>query len=151
VLIEGLPIEAGHGKRLVAMAGRSYWIPGSYATTLSENQNSFLRPLKNKGFKEERVTKIGLYAGGVLNVEVPRSRSVLNPCFNGSKLSELHRHLHFQNTTPRPWNPTRASRDACDVAPDLVCVDGGKRLWRCETVSRPPWRRCGASAISCPP
>jgi hypothetical protein len=46
------------------MAGRSYWIPGSYATTLSENQNSFLRPLKNKGFKEERVTKIGLYAIG---------------------------------------------------------------------------------------
>ena len=43
---------------------RSYWIPGSYATTLSENQNSFLRPLKNKGFKEERVTKIGLYAIG---------------------------------------------------------------------------------------
>jgi hypothetical protein len=31
---------------------------------LSENQNSFLRPLKNKGFKEERVTKIGLYAIG---------------------------------------------------------------------------------------
>jgi hypothetical protein len=38
--------------------------------------------------------------GGVLNVELPRSRSVLTPCFNGSKLSELHRHLHFQNTTP---------------------------------------------------
>ena len=28
---------------------------------MSEKQNSFLRPLKNKGFKEEMVTKIGLY------------------------------------------------------------------------------------------
>src|SRR5712691_5252035 len=27
----------------------------------SMNRNSFLRPLKNKGFKEETVTKIGLY------------------------------------------------------------------------------------------
>ncbi len=29
--------------------------------TLSEKHNSFLRPLKKKGFKEERVTTIGLY------------------------------------------------------------------------------------------
>src|SRR5467141_1124275 len=28
---------------------------------LSKNLNSFLRPLKNKGFKEATVTKIGLY------------------------------------------------------------------------------------------
>jgi hypothetical protein len=41
---------------------RSYWIPGSYAPTLSKNRNSFLRLLKNKGFKEERMTKVGLYA-----------------------------------------------------------------------------------------
>jgi len=41
---------------------RSYWIPGSYAPTLSKNRNSFLRLLKNKGFKEERMTKIELYA-----------------------------------------------------------------------------------------
>ena len=44
--------------------GRSYWIPGSYAPALSEKHNSFLRLLKNKGFKEERMTKIGLYAIG---------------------------------------------------------------------------------------
>jgi hypothetical protein len=31
---------------------------------LSENRNSFLRLLKNKGFKEERMTKVGLYAIG---------------------------------------------------------------------------------------
>ena len=31
---------------------RSYWIPGSYAPTLSENHNSFLRLLKNKDFKK---------------------------------------------------------------------------------------------------
>jgi hypothetical protein len=43
---------------------RSYWIPWSYAPTLSEKRNSFLRLLKNKGFKEERRTKVGLYAIG---------------------------------------------------------------------------------------
>jgi 4-alpha-glucanotransferase len=45
-------------------AVRSYWIPGSYAPALSENRNSFLRLLKNKDFKEERMTKVGLYAIG---------------------------------------------------------------------------------------
>src|SRR5262249_42457426 len=44
------------------LLGRSYWIPGSYAPALSEKHNSFLRLLKNKGFKEERMTKAGLYA-----------------------------------------------------------------------------------------
>src|SRR5262245_12819774 len=43
---------------------RSYWIPGSYAPTLSEECHSFLRPLTKKGFKEERVITIGLYAIG---------------------------------------------------------------------------------------
>jgi len=37
---------------------------GSYAPMLSEKHNSFLRLLKKKGFKEERRTKIGLYAIG---------------------------------------------------------------------------------------
>jgi len=46
------------------MGIRSYWIPGSYAPALSENRNSFLRLLKNKGFKDERMTKVGLYAIG---------------------------------------------------------------------------------------
>jgi hypothetical protein len=31
---------------------------------LSEKRNAFLRPLKNKGFKEESMTKVGLYAIG---------------------------------------------------------------------------------------
>jgi hypothetical protein len=31
---------------------------------LSEKYNSLLRLLKNKGFKEERMTKVGLYAIG---------------------------------------------------------------------------------------
>jgi hypothetical protein len=39
---------------------RSYWIPGSYAPTLSKNRHSFLTLLKNKGSKEERMTKVGL-------------------------------------------------------------------------------------------
>jgi hypothetical protein len=47
-----------------SMEARSYWIPGSYAPTLPENRNSFLRLLKNKGFKEERITKVWLYTIG---------------------------------------------------------------------------------------
>ena len=63
----GLGIMAGPivGGLLFDLQGnyrRSYWIPGSYAPTLSKNRNSFLRLLKNKGFKEERMTKVGLYA-----------------------------------------------------------------------------------------
>jgi RHS repeat-associated protein len=44
--------------------GRSYWIPGSYAPLLSKKQYSFLRLLKNKGFKAESMTKVGLNAIG---------------------------------------------------------------------------------------
>jgi hypothetical protein len=43
---------------------RSYWIPGSYAPMLSENRESFLWLLKNNDFKEERMTKVRLYAVG---------------------------------------------------------------------------------------
>src|SRR5215510_7171770 len=41
---------------------RSYWMPGPYAPTLSEKRNLFLSLLKNKGFKKESRTKVGLYA-----------------------------------------------------------------------------------------
>jgi predicted ATPase len=41
---------------------RSYWIPESYAPALSEKRNSFLRLLKNKGFTEESMAKVGLDA-----------------------------------------------------------------------------------------
>src|SRR5262245_13881012 len=43
---------------------RSYWIPGSYAPALSEKHNTFPRLLKNKGFREESMTKVGLDALG---------------------------------------------------------------------------------------
>jgi hypothetical protein len=44
--------------------GRSYWIPGSYASALSEKRNSSLRLLENKGFKKESMTKVELDALG---------------------------------------------------------------------------------------
>jgi hypothetical protein len=47
-----------------SIEGRSYCIPGSYAPPLSEKRNSFLRLSKNKGFKDESMTKAGLYAIG---------------------------------------------------------------------------------------
>jgi len=43
---------------------RSYWMPGSYASVLSEKRDSFLSLWKNKGFKEERMAKVGLDAIG---------------------------------------------------------------------------------------
>jgi len=43
---------------------RSYWIPGSYAPALSAKRNAFFSLLKNKGFKEERRTKVGMNALG---------------------------------------------------------------------------------------
>src|SRR5215467_506639 len=48
----------------IAKTRRSYWIPGSYALALSEKGDSFLRLLKHKGFREENMTKVGLYAIG---------------------------------------------------------------------------------------
>jgi hypothetical protein len=48
--------------------GRSYWIPGSYAPTLSTNRHSFLTLLKNKGSKEESMTKVGLLRHRQLHV-----------------------------------------------------------------------------------
>jgi hypothetical protein len=47
-----------------------------YAPTLSENHNAFLRLLKKKGFKEERVTKVGLdYIGTSTTLESNKSLS----------------------------------------------------------------------------
>src|SRR6516164_7878817 len=50
------PPEVSLRKRM-----RSYWIPGSYAPTLSEERHAFLRPLTKKGYTEERVITIGWY------------------------------------------------------------------------------------------
>jgi hypothetical protein len=50
--------------RISTMICRSYWIPGSYAPTLSKKRNSFLKLLRNKDFKEGSMTKVGLYAIG---------------------------------------------------------------------------------------
>ena len=57
---EGAGREFKVGERYIAV--RAYWIPGSYAPALSEKHNAFLSPLKNKGFKDESMTKGGSYA-----------------------------------------------------------------------------------------
>ena len=46
----------------------SYWIPGAYAPTVSKKRHSFLTLLKNKGLKEERMTKVGLLRHRQLHV-----------------------------------------------------------------------------------
>ena len=53
---------------IIRIGQRSYWIPGSYAPTLSENRDSFLRLLKNNDFKEEKMTKVGLLRHRQLHV-----------------------------------------------------------------------------------
>src|SRR5882724_1694634 len=54
--------QVGFRKIIIAGKGnRSYWIPGSEASMVPRNLHLFLRALKNKGLKEEIVTKIGLY------------------------------------------------------------------------------------------
>jgi hypothetical protein len=54
---------------------------GSYAPALSENRNSFLRLLKNKDFKEERMTKVGLYAiGSSTTLESNKSLCSISAC-----------------------------------------------------------------------
>ncbi len=51
---------------------------GAYAPMLSEKRGSFLRLLKNKGFKEESMTKVGLYAiGQSTTLESNKSLSAL--------------------------------------------------------------------------
>ena len=52
-----LAIESLRGQREDALIG----FRGLMLQALFEKHNSFLRPLKKKGFKEERVTTIGLY------------------------------------------------------------------------------------------
>jgi hypothetical protein len=42
----------------IDFSARSYWLLGSEVLTLSEKGNAFLSPLKNKGFKEESLTRM---------------------------------------------------------------------------------------------
>jgi hypothetical protein len=63
------------------LAARSYWIPGTYAPTLSEKHKSFLRLLKNKGFQEESMTKVRLDAIGTsTTLESNKSHQGDLPC-----------------------------------------------------------------------
>jgi hypothetical protein len=74
--------------RAPTIRSRSYWIPGSYAPTLSENHDSLLRLWKNKGFKEEKMAQVGLYAIGTsTTLESNKSLSIYGAT-NREKLSE---------------------------------------------------------------
>ena len=58
----------------VNFPSRSCWIPGSYAAIWPKALNSTLRPLRNKGFEEERMTKIGwrAFVKGAFDVSYTR-------------------------------------------------------------------------------
>jgi hypothetical protein len=62
--LEDISVDVDNLIEMLIILQRSYWIPGSYAPALSEKHKSFLSLLKNKGFKEENMTKIRLYALG---------------------------------------------------------------------------------------
>jgi hypothetical protein len=75
--------------------GRSYWIPGSYVPTLSENHNSFLRLLKNKDFKEGSITKVALDAVGTSttlesNKSLPRINTIDISCVTRQVRTSQH-------------------------------------------------------------
>jgi hypothetical protein len=61
-------------------------MPGADAPALSEKHNSFLRLLKNKGFKEERMAKVGVYAIGKSTILESRESPVARS-FPGTFLS----------------------------------------------------------------
>jgi len=56
---------------------------------LSEKGNSFLRLLKNKGFREESMTKVGLYAIGTSTTL--ESNKSLGHLLAGVHIQEEHR------------------------------------------------------------
>jgi hypothetical protein len=65
---------------------RSDWMPGSYAPASSEKRNSFLRPLKNKGFQGGRKTKVGLDAiGKSTTLASNKSRAGIDLCVASGK------------------------------------------------------------------
>ena len=85
-------------------------MPGSYAPTLAENRNAFLRLLKKKGFKEESMTTVGLCVIGTsttlesnkshVGLSSPRWESSPTTFFRGSvaigynEERFIHRVLH---------------------------------------------------------
>src|SRR6266436_6108120 len=89
----------------------------------SMNRNSFLRPLKNKGFKEATVTKIGLY-------DIVKSTTLES---NKSLVGMSGRNVARQASRPTNLatfpiqSPTRlsTSRISSGVAPAL-CADQGR-------------------------
>jgi len=64
---------------LVLIGRRSSWIPGSYAPALTEKHSSFVRLVKNKGFKEESRTKVRLEAIGT-STPLASNKSQLPDC-----------------------------------------------------------------------
>src|SRR5262245_7798458 len=84
-------------RTLCTNSKRSYWIPWSYAPTLSEKHNSFLRLLKKKGFKEESMTKVALDAIGTFTTLESNKSRLRNPRSGGSKFGPLACQLDCQH------------------------------------------------------
>src|SRR5215475_6222112 len=83
-----------------SLAGRSYWIPGSYAPALSEKGNSLLRLLNKKGFREESMTKVELYAIGT-STTLESNKSLLRLLVIDTTASAGHRDVCRLRAMPR--------------------------------------------------
>src|SRR5437016_2842477 len=105
----------GHCARHIG--GRSSWIPGSSAPTLSEKCHAFFRPLPKKGFKEERVTSIRLN-------NLSTSTTLES---NTSLVREAYRRS-------APWTGGRHASSA----EGIVCLSNRCQRWRREQWSRQP-------------
>src|SRR4030095_13843911 len=99
-------------------------IPGSYAPTLSKNRNAFSRLWKNKGLKNERMTKVGLYAiDKSTTLESNKSLVAIAPSPNGAAITALG--------LPRRWalRTTRRVRQRCTRSFDMETATKWKGNW----------------------
>jgi hypothetical protein len=81
---------------------------------LSKQRNAFLRLLKNKDFKEESMTKVGLYAIGI-STTLESNKSLFDlPPGMAARLRQL-------------WEET-ARRIAPDTTQERSLIEGGRKL-----------------------
>jgi len=90
----------------------------------SKNRSSFLRPLKNKGFKEEIVTKIGVY--DILKSTPLESNKSLFDMAIAQGIGHVPPHTHENNIL---WKMGSLEADRHRRSPLLFTVDNRRRSY----------------------
>src|SRR5262249_3935134 len=108
-------MRCGHVARHIG--GRSSWMSGSSAPTLSEKCRALFRPWHKKGCKEERVTRMRLHN--------------LSPSTTLASTKSLVREAYRRSS---PWTGGRHASSA----EGIVCLSNRCQRWRREQLSRQP-------------